>query len=165
MRSIILLIFLSSCLSAKKVDKYLDKHPEFTAKDCADRYPVYVDTIVNYNWDTISVPDIKIIRDYQDRVIVKNVPQIKTVVKTVTITKESTAKAQYIQAVKTKDSLAFTKAVTNLSNQITELKADVSNKETKIKVLRGERFKYWLIILLLTLLLIRKPILRLFTRV
>jgi hypothetical protein len=163
MRSIILLIFLTSCLTSKKVDKYLDKHPEFSAKDCADRYPVYVDTIVNYNYDTISVPDIKIIRDYQDRVIIK--PKIKTIIKTVTITKENTAKAQYIQVVKTKDSLAFIKAVTNLSNQITQLKADVSNKETKIKVLRGERFKYWLIILLLTLLLIRKPISRLLTRV
>lgn len=165
MRSLVLLIFLTSCLSAKKVDKYLDKHPEFSAKDCAERYPVYVDTIVNFSWDTIIVPDVKIIRDYQDRIIVKNVPQIKTVVKTVTITKESTAKAQYIQVVKTKDSIEHIKAVTNLSNHIDQLKADVSNKETKIKVLKGERFKYWLIILLLTLLLIRKPILRLITRV
>lgn len=48
MRKLLILLLFASCISQKKVEKYLEKHKDFTADFCSDKFPVWerVDTIL-----------------------------------------------------------------------------------------------------------------------
>ena len=56
---VFVIAILSSCMTAKKADKFLDKNPEFSAKQCAERFPIK-ETI-----DTLTVYDTTLIKAYE----------------------------------------------------------------------------------------------------
>ena len=172
-------VTLFSCVTEKKARKFLDKKPEFAAKECARRFPVKETT------DTVTVIDSSMLQAYEMEFVYlyhivdsllgeqvndsikkeivtvfqeKKVPVIKY--KYITKTVENTAKSQVI--------LDSCSKITNqyLSNidKIKKEKEDCS-KKTIEAMDKADRYKrqrnklYWWILLLL-LALFRKPLIR-----
>jgi hypothetical protein len=143
MKYFIVLVLLASCLSPRRVDKYLEKHPEVVAKNCAEVFPC--DTIVNYAWDTINTVSFDTINNYYVDTLTKEVVRIKVVNKIRTIEKtrtiENTARVAYLQIIKTKDSIEWV------------TKEGICNKERdiykgRIRQLRAEIYSFLLALIL-----------------
>ena len=143
MKYFIVLVLLASCLSPRRVDKYLEKHPEVVTKKCAEVFPC--DTIVNYVWDTVSIVSFDTINNYYVDTFTKNVVRtqivnkIRTIEKTRTI--ENTARVVYLQILKTRDSIAWV------------TKEGICNKERDIykgciRQLRAEIYSFLLLLIL-----------------
>lgn len=157
---LVVIFLFASCLSSKKVDKYLDKHPEYNAKNCAVKFPIVTDTVISqvndttvlYKYDTTIVDNSKVIT---------LTPQGKIVTKTITIVKESTAKIAAIQFAKSNDSLRLSNEVTFLISQVKKNNEQNESLKAKVKALQKRNISLLLLVIVLSILLFRKPILRL----
>jgi len=160
---LLFLFLISSCITANRVNKFLDKNPEFNSKNCSDRFPSYSDTIIKYKWDTINLETIKYGK--HDSIFIvqprKEAIGVKTLVKTITITKENTAKVFWLQKLKTQDSISFIKERINLRSEIEDIILDCNKKDLKISKMRRREGWYWIILLLLSFWIVRKRILKL----
>jgi len=172
-------VTLFSCVTEKKARKFLDKKPEFAAKECARRFPVKETT------DTVTVIDSSMLQAYEMEFVYlyhlldsvlgkqvndsikkeivtvfqeKKVPVIKY--KYITKTVENTAKSQVL--------LDSCSKITNqyLSN-IDKIKKDKEDcsKKTIEAMEKAEKYKsqrnklYWWLLLLL-LIIFRRPIIK-----
>lgn len=134
MKYIIIILLLTSCVSSKKVHKYLDKHPEEAAQFCAEAFPVKDTVIVrdSIRFDTLYLEtEPEIIRDSFwlkgdtiIRQVTKNCPPHQVVTKTVT-----------------KDSLIIRRDrayETVQANEITRLLKEMQKKNGEIVELEGK---------------------------
>jgi adenylosuccinate synthase len=162
-------------MTAKKADKFLDKNPEFAAKQCAERFPIK-ETI-----DTLMVTDTALISAYEQeymralimlndlmnkgcdtivrekiKEVVKTLPA-KTNTKIVVKTQENTAKQQVIIDSCQKMSSLLHKKLDIETQKIKEL----TDKNEKLSRQRDNLF--WLIVLLI-ISLFRRPLLRIITK-
>jgi hypothetical protein len=111
---VFILLLAVSCNPANKLHKIMDKLPESTAKECAERYPIK-ETI-----ETVTVADTAMLQQYEiefqymsylidsllsancDTLIVENIKQVitkipcKPTIKYIIKTQENTAKSQVI---------------------------------------------------------------------
>lgn len=156
MRNLLILLLLSSCLNAKKVNKYLDKNELFTAKNCADRFPIVSDTVITLDYisDTMTIENIRWLKQDTIRTKLPCNCKDKIILKTVTITKENTASYKFYKESKSKDSIFYNKSIADLNSKIII-------REDRVKQLKHRNMYLWLIILILSLIIVRKPILRL----
>lgn len=153
------IIFFVSCYNEKKatkdVNKAQERYPDVVAKKCGDLFKVdtityttfdtvYVlgDTLLNFEYDTIN--NVRTVVKYKVRTITKH--EVRTV--------ENKAEIKYLSSVKTKDSIQYLIKAAECS-KVNEI------NETAIKQYKGKIWRLWFIIVLLALLLIRKPILEL----
>ena len=114
MRYILILILFFGCITPKKVERYLKKNPEFNAKQSTEAFPVLHDTVISYHADSIYLPEIY--REFiTDTILLSDGEKIiyrpKIITKTVTITKESTAKDSLFKYQRLKDSAAMAKVI------------------------------------------------------
>jgi hypothetical protein len=115
MRYVLLIIFylsITSCLTQKKVNRYLNNNEEFASTYCASKFPITTDTFTIYETDTLrlnyynhSIDTLivdtsgskeKIITEIKYRVkeIIRNTPPLVT---TKIIEKENTAKIKSLE--------------------------------------------------------------------
>lgn len=163
----------ASCMTAKKADKFLDKNPEFAAKQCAERFPILETT------DTLTVYDTTLIKAYEmefgylyhiiDSLLGKQIPdstkkQIITIFqdkkvpvikyKYITRIQESTAKTQVVR-----DSCQ--KMSAKLSAKLDIATKDLAVATEKASKYKSEKNRLWWILIILLLYIFRKPIIRL----
>lgn len=155
------MLLFTSCLTTQKVDKFLDKHPDYNAKNCATKFPIVADTIINTITDTAILysHDTIVNNDTQRTVIIK--PEGKIVTRTITIVKESTAKLADLQFSKTKDSLMLSNQITFYTTQLHKSSKDCDDLKIKLKAIRKRNLSLLALVIALSILLFRKPILRL----
>ena len=172
-------VTLFSCVTEKKARKFLDKKPEFAAKECAVRFPIKETT------DTVTVIDSSMLQAYEMEFVYlyhlldsllgnsvdagkkkeiitifqdKKVPVIKY--KYITKTVESTAKSQVIL-----DSCSkiIKQHLLNI-DKVSKEKEDCSKKTIealeKADKYKGQRNKLYWWVLLLLLALFRKPLIK-----
>jgi len=176
-------VTLYGCVTEKKASKFLDKKPEFAAKECARRFPIK-ETI-----DTVTVLDTTLLMAYEmefgylysvidsllgDKVDAGTKKEIVTVFqerkvpvikyKYITRTQESTAKCQVIL-----DSMKnVQKQLDSYIESLTAEKQDYGKKymevNEKADKYRSQRNKLYWWILLLLLILFRNPIFKGFAK-
>ncbi len=157
MRYLLIIILFWGCVTPKKVDDYLKKHPEELAQLCTDKFPVVQDTFVNIWVDTFIVPEVHT-EQLWDTLYVEGspCPKPKVITKVVTITKKVTADLFLLQAQKTKDSLTFLQKeqdwMAMMKNQ-----AELNRKsDSQIQRLKGANsWAIWLSILCAIVVLLR----------
>lgn len=172
LRFIVISMLFVACATPKKLKRVMDKLPEATAKECSQRFPIKETT------DTMLVIDTNLLRAYEDeymrlnlliadlvnkgcdtiyrdriKEIIKQLPA-KTNTKIVTKVQENTAKLQVA-----KDSCnalieECVKQNVKKDNELFEVKYRLSN-------VKDTRDMLWLIVVILTLLLLRKPLAKL----
>lgn len=172
----ILIVFVTaifaSCMTAKKADKFLDKNPEFAAKQCSERFPILETT------DTVTVIDTSLIKAYEmefgylhyilDSLLGKQVSdstkkQIITIFqdkkvpvvkyKYITKVQESSATAQVIR-----DSCKETS--TKLSVKLDIATKELGEVKDKCQKYKSRNKQLWWILIILLLYTFRKPLLR-----
>lgn len=179
MRYIVLLflsLFLASCLLPKKLDKFFDKKPGLAAKKCAEKFPIKetFDTVIVVDSAMLQVYEMEFVylhsmldsllgthvSDSVKREIVtvfqeKKVPVTKY--KYITRTVENTAKYQVL--------------LDSCSNMSDSLNKELTESNISLNIVTGESIKYrdqrnksYMWILLLLVLLFRKPIISIFSK-
>lgn len=147
-------------MTAKKADKFLDKHPDFAAKQCAERYPIIEKT------DTVSVVDSVLINAYESELFLlwkqldnvlsagcdtQYITRIKEIIKTkpakpetkyIIKTQESTAKLDTLR-------IASIRREAILIKDNTDCNAELKKLEDKI--IRKNKWILWLWIVIITL--------------
>jgi hypothetical protein len=154
----------------------MDKLPEATAKECAERFPI-METI-----DTVEVYDTALIKAYEmefghlyymlDSLLGKQIPdstkkEIITIFqdnkvpvvkyKYITKTQEGSAKAQVIRDSCQKMSTLMSAKLDNTTNKLAET-------EIKSQKYKSERDRLWWILIILLIYTFRKPIIRVIKR-
>lgn len=159
-------------MTAKKADKFLDKHPEFAAKQCAERYPIIerIDTIEIDNKELLkayeeeygqmyamidSLINAKCDTVYRDKIIeiIKKIPgkpEIKYIIKT----QESTAKLDAVQ-------INCDRRLNALSQMLAGSNAELQKVNGKYD--KAKKQRNWLLWLVIALIIytFRKPIYKL----
>jgi len=150
----------------------MDKLPEATAKECADRYPIretiqtitevdtallhqyevefnymalLIDSLLSANCDTIHIDKIK--------EVIKKVP-CKPITKVIIKTQESTAKLQVLKN-------DCQKTIKSLSQINTKIVTDIQKLELKNEKLKTRNRWMWFIIVCLTIFAFRRQIAKL----
>jgi hypothetical protein len=150
----------------------MDKLPEATAKECADRYPIretiqtitevdtallhqyevefnymalLIDSLLSANCDTIHIDKIK--------EVIKKVP-CKPITKVIIKTQESTAKLQVLKN-------DCEKTIKSLSQINTKIVTDIQKLELKNEKLKTRNRWMWFIIVCLTIFAFRRQIAKL----
>jgi hypothetical protein len=169
------LLLITSCANPKKLHKMMDKLPEASAKECADRFPIketieekiivdssllnqyeiefqymahLIDSLLLENCDTVQIEKIK--------EVIKKVP-CKPEIKVITKIQENTAKQQVIIDSCQKLSSLLNKRLDIETQKVKEL----TDKNEKLSKQRDNLF--WLIVLLI-ISLFRRPLLRIITK-
>lgn len=157
----LLCVVLIGCNTPNKLHKMMDKHPDATAKECAERYPIketieevlitdtallqqyevefqymsyLIDSLLSANCDTV----------YKDKIIeiIKNIPG-KPQIKVITKIQENTAKQQVIIDSCQKVSTLLYKKLDNCDKKVNELVA-------KCDKYKRQRNRYlWILIALI----------------
>ena len=179
MKQTIIVLFitlLASCMTPKKADKFLDKNPEFTAKQCADRFPIMETT------DTLTVYDTALIKAYEmefgylyymlDSLLGKQIPdstkkEIVTIFqdkkvpvvkyKYITKVQESSAKVQVIR-----DSCQ--KMSTKMSAKLDSVSQQLTATQEKCQKYKGQRDNYLWLLILFAIALFRRPLARVISK-
>jgi len=160
---------LVSCANPKKLHKIMDKLPEATAKECADRYPIketieevtiadtalllqyeaefqymarLIDSLLIANCDTVYIDKIK--------QVIKKLP-CKPETKYIIKTQESTAKLQVLKT-------DCEKTIKSLSQINTENVTKIHNLELKNGKLKARSNWMWVVIVCLTIFAFRRQI-------
>lgn len=171
-RYILIIGLFASCMTAKKADKFLDKHPEFAAKQCAERYPIIerIDTIEVDNKELLrayeeeygsmyalidSLINAKCDTVYRDKIInvIKKIPgkpEIKYIVKT----QESTARLDTLRFWYVRQKSILIKENEDCKADLQKLKDKVNNKNKWILWL-------WIVVVLLSVYALRRQIFKL----
>ncbi len=150
----------------------MDKLPEATAKECADRYPIketietvtitdtallhqyevefnymalLIDSLLSANCDTIHIDKIK--------EVIKKVP-CKPITKVIIKTQESTAKLEVLKN-------DCDKTIKSLSQINTKIVTDIQKLELKNEKLKTRNRWMWFIIVCLTIFAFRRQIAKL----
>jgi hypothetical protein len=169
------LYLLVSCANPKKLHRMMDKIPDATAKECADRYPIR-ETI-----DTVAMVDSALLLDYQlefmrlsimidnllsdgcdtvvrERIIevLKNIP-CKPQTKIITKTQESTAKLQVLKN-------DCDKTIKSLSQINTENGTKIHKLELKNGKLKSRVTWMWFLIVCLFIFSFRSQIAKMLIR-
>lgn len=160
--AIVLLVI--GCTTEKKATKYMQKHPEVSAKLCAETYPVKESVIVrdSVHFDTLYVDGEPVfVRDtvYTKgdtviKVIEKKCPQNQTIVKTINhdsiIVRENTAQIANLQNI-----------INNLQSEINSRDETIAAQDATIKT--KNKWIWWLLLVCIGLGLwtVRKPLLTL----
>jgi len=175
---LLLVIFTgSSCTTQKKVEKYLKKYPLYNAANCNERFPVKSDSVVSYITDSALIQAFeeelaimyRLLDSYvsQDSVRIEFKDRLQTVVKpiyktkTVTITKESTAKISLIQASKDSAVRVMGNKVALLDKEIEDCFYAFNELKEKDRKHRWQRTTWFIAFLLAMGWNFRKPILKL----
>lgn len=169
---VIISLLAVSCNPASKLHKMMDKLPESTAKECAQRYPIketietvtvadtamlqqyeiefqymnyLIDSLLSANCDTIHIEKI--------RDVIKKIP-CKPVTKVIIKTQENTAKQQVI--------IDSCQKMSNLLNKKLDKQTELLNELTA-KLYKVKSQRNWLIWLVISLLIwtFRKVIVKL----
>jgi hypothetical protein len=147
------ILFLFGCVTEKKVNNYVAKHPEYIAGKCADNFPL--DTIVNVYWDTVNTYKVDTLiktdtLSKKETTFIYNT-KVQKVDRIVDRVVENKARVTYLQLIKTRDSI-------NYLVKDAENKKEISIKANRIIDLKA--FNWLLIILIgiLLILLFRKPL-------
>ncbi len=174
-----LVVLFAACKTTKKLNKVMNKLPEAAAKECAVRFPIKetIDTVIVVDSTTLQAYEMEFVYLYSmldsllgsdvndsiKREIVtvfqeKKVPVIKY--KYITKTVENTAKYQVLldSCNKiSKDNLSKIDKITNEKEDFNKKYNDAKYNADKYKKERNK--SYWWILLLL-ILLFRKPLIR-----
>jgi hypothetical protein len=169
---IFFLFFLASCANPNKLHKMMDKLPEATAKECADRYPIketietvtvtdtallkqyeiefnymalLIDSLLSANCDTVHIDKIK--------EVIKKIP-CKPETKVIIKTQESTAKLEVLKN-------DCDKTIKSLSQINTKIVTDIQKLELKNEKLKTRNRWMWFIIVCLTIFAFRRQIAKL----
>jgi hypothetical protein len=173
---LIIAVLFQSCLLPKKLDKFFDKKPVLAAQKCAEKFPIKetIDTIIVVDSATLQAYEMEFVYLYSmldsllgnqvsdsvKREIVtvfqeKKVPVIKY--KYITRTVENTAKIKFL-----------TDSCSSLSDSLSK---ELDESNIRLDIASGESIKYrdqrnksYLWVLFLLLLLFRKPIALLFSK-
>ena len=178
MKNFILVIGLFSiigCANPKKLHKMMDKLPEATAKECAERYPInetietvtvtdtallhqyeiefnymaqLIDSLLSANCDTIHIDKIK--------EVIKKIP-CKPETKVIIKTQESTAKLQVLKN-------DCDKTIKSLSQINAQSVTKIHDLELSNGKLRARINWMWVVIVCLALFAFRKQIAKLIIR-
>lgn len=170
---VILVTALVSCSTPKKLNKLMDKLPEATAKECSQRFPILETT------DTITVIDTSLIKAYEmefgylyyviDSLLGKQVSD-STKKQIITIFQDKKVPViKYKYITKTQESSAKVQVIWDSCQKMSTLlhkKLDITTKELtaskdKCHKSRNQRNSLLWIVILLSLWILRKPILRL----
>ena len=173
---VFVIAILSSCMTAKKADKFLDKNPEFSAKQCAERFPIKetIDTLTVYDTTLIKAYEMeygylyhiidsllgKQVSDSTKKEIVtifqdKKVPVVKY--KYITKVQESSAKVQVIR-----DSCQ--KMSTKMSAKLDSISKQLTATQEKCQKYKGQRDNYLWILILFAIALFRRPLARVISK-
>lgn len=154
MKYLLVIILFWGCVTPKKVDDFLEKNPDYIAKQCAEKYPIIQDTFVNVYFDSVFIPEIK---EHLDTIYIpENCPKPKVVTKVVTITKKSTAELAALQKVKTADSLSYIRKEKNMLDLLSKQADETRKYEAQINKLKGRnQWALWLAILCAIVVLLR----------
>ncbi len=180
---VIISLFAVSCNPANKLHKMMDKLPEASAKECAQRFPI-IETI-----DTIEVYDTALLKAYEmefnylyyyiDSLLGKQIPdstkkEIVNVIqekkvpvvkyKYITKTQEGSANVQVIRDSCQKLSTLFHKKQNILYKKIELLNKQISSEKEKCYKLKKQRNNLLWILIALLLIIFRKQILFLVRR-
>jgi hypothetical protein len=162
-------MLLASCLLPKKLDKFFEKKPTLAAQKCAENFPV-VERV-----DTVTVVDSSAYKTEVERLhhVVDSLlgDSVSDSVKTeiVTIIKEKSVPiVKYKYITKTVENTAKIKYLTDSCSSLTDsLSKNLAESNIRVEYLTGESVKYkqqrnrsYLWVLLLLLLLFRKPIVK-----
>lgn len=169
------LLLITSCANPKKLHKMMDKLPEASAKECADRFPIketieekiivdssllnqyeiefqymahLIDSLLLENCDTVQIEKIK--------EVIKKVP-CKPEIKVITKIQENTAKSKAIIDSCDKEF----KKVNLILNDANQKVKELTDRCNKLNRQRDNLF--WLIVLLIAALF-RRPLLRIITK-
>lgn len=152
------LLFFFGCYSAKKAEKAVNKandnYPEVVAKLCATKFPL--DTLVNFQYDTLNILGDTLVNFLYDTITREHV-QIKYINKVHKIivhevrSIENKAQIRYLVITKNRDSIEYLKSAAAYRKEI-ELKT------AQIEKNNVNRFKYWLLIFVLTVYAFRKQL-------
>lgn len=159
---LIILIFLSSCATPKKLDRLMGKLPEAAAKECAERYPV------KESIDSVIVVDSALLKNYESeffvmaslidsllsakcdtvtktkvKELIKTLPA-KVQTKVITRTIENTAQVQVLRD-----------SIQNLCKKHLEADTKALNYGVRIQGYKRQIGLMWLVILLLGFILLR----------
>jgi len=178
MKNFILVIGLFSiigCANPKKLHKMMDKLPEATAKECAERYPInetietvtvtdtallhqyeiefnymaqLIDSLLSANCDTVHIDKIK--------EVIKKIP-CKPETKVIIKTQESTAKLQVLKN-------DCDKTIKSLSQINAQSVTKIHDLELSNGKLRARINWMWVVIVCLALFAFRKQIAKLIIR-
>ena len=89
-----------------------------------------------------------------------NADKWRTLVKTITITKENTASIKYLELLRFNDSL---KSIAQ-EKKCKSLTTIIDKKEIETKLLKAQKRNYWWLIVLLIAIIVSKPIFKLATK-
>ena len=168
-------VMLFSCATPEKLNKVMNKLPEASAKECANRFPIK-ETI-----DTFTVIDSSLLQAYEmefvylyhivDSLLGSQV-DVETKKEIVTIFQEKKVPVvKYKYITKVQENTAKCQVILDSCQKMSSLlNKKLDKSEEKVKVLTDKAEKYrkrkneylWLIIALL-IYIFRKPIIKLFT--
>lgn len=156
MKYLLVIILFWGCVTPKKVDDFLQKNPDYIAKQCAEKFPIIQDTFVNIWVDSVLVHDtfLNVINSVE--YLPENCPKPKVVTKVVTITKKSTAELAALQKIKSADSLAYIRKEKNMLDLLSKQADETRKYEAQINKLKGRnQWALWLAILCAIVVLLR----------
>lgn len=168
-----LLMLLVSCLLPKKLDKFFEKKPTLAAQKCAENFPV-VERV-----DTVTVVDSSAYKTEVERLhhVVDSLlgDSVSDSVKTeiVTIIKEKSVPiVKYKYITRTVENTAkYQVLLDSCSNMSDSLNKELTESNISLNIVTGESIKYrdqrnksYMWILLLLVLLFRKPIISIFSK-
>jgi hypothetical protein len=164
-----LLMLLASCLLPKKLDKFFEKKPTLAAQKCAENFPVVerVDTVTVVDSSAYKT-EVERLHHVVDSLLGDSVSDsVKTEILTI-IKEKSVPIVKYKYITKTVENTAKIKYLTDSCSSLTDsLSKNLAESNIRVEYLTGESVKYkqqrnrsYLWVLLLLLLLFRKPIVK-----
>ena len=172
-----IVLAITSCQTERKATRFMNEHPNVLAKLCDEKFPVIpsVDTFVTvdslllqqyekefgnlyYLIDSLITNDsIKTIIQTQIKTVSK--PIYKT--KTVTITKENTARLEACKLQMEENERDYELNIKGFENELNERDATILKQQGKLDKWRKWAIRFFLLWVVAMLYLLRKPILKL----
>lgn len=172
----LLITLFSSCTTARKVDKFINKNPLYSAKLCDSLYPIKTDVVTYYETDSalLNQYEIEFAELYKlldslmtvDTSLKGAFTKVKTVVQRVEVpkikvvekTKESTARLTAQRLEFEKKEREHINEKEGLRKRVNDLEQELEKAKSEEKKAKKERNRYlWLLVLSLVFIF-RKPI-------
>ena len=172
-----IVLALTSCQTERKATRFMSEHPNVLAKICDEKFPVIpsVDTIVTVDSSLLQqyekefgnlyyLIDSLISNDSIKTVIQTQIKTVSTPVyrtKTITVTKENTAKIALLNELITERERDYELNIQGFENELNERDATILKQQGKLDKWRKWCIRFFILWIVALLVLLRKPILKL----